>query len=571
MYQELKEVWEQLIGPGSPFEVTETTIDDFTIKTYASVPPSLREIWLSTAAYGDRDYLVYEQDRWSYQQAHQSVASIANWLQQQDVGPGDSVAIAMRNFPEWMLTYWACVSTGVVAVGINAWWVSDELDYGLQDSKPKVIICDQERLERFAEIADKFPDVKVVGVRLDEESSITIPQGITPFSEVESGTGALPEKQVGPEDVACIFYTSGTTGRPKGAQLTHRGCVNNIMNIAFWATAMKTATAKATGVDPSADAPPSPPGAALIVTPLFHVTANNCVAHASTLTGGKLVHMYRWDAEEALKLIEREQITTMSGVPVMSRELLSHPKFSEYDTSSLQAMGGGGAPLQPDLVKKIDSNVKSAKPSTGYGMTETSGIITASGGDFFVNKPASCGRAMPTFEAKCVNENGEEVPLGQIGELWVKGAPVIKGYLNRPEATAESITDGWLHTGDVAKMDEDGFIYIVDRVKDMVLRGGENIYCAEVEAVLFEIEGVGECCVFAVKDDRLGEEVGAAIVVKPGADLSAEQIRDYSTIHMAKHKIPRYIWMLTEPLPRNANGKYLKKQLRDTLETKDAV
>lgn len=571
MYQELTEVWETLIAPGSPFEVTEATIDNFSVKTYTSAPPSLREVWLASAGFGDRDYLVYEEDRWSYQQAHQSVAAIGQWLKEQGVEPGDSVAIAMRNFPEWMLTYWACVSTGVVAVGINAWWVADELEYGLQDSKPKVVICDQERLERFAEIAHKFPDVTVVGVRLDEDSTLTVPQGVFPFSELEGASPSLPDVQVGPEDVACIFYTSGTTGRPKGAQLTHRGCVNNIMNIAFWATAMKTATAKASGVELPTNPPPSPPAAALIVTPLFHVTANNCVAHAATLTGGKLVHMYRWDAEEALKLIEREQITTMSGVPVMSRELLSHPKFSEYDTSSLQAMGGGGAPLQPDLVKKIDSSVKSARPSTGYGMTETSGIITASGGDFFVNKPASCGRAMPTFEAKCVDGNGQEVPLGQIGELWVKGAPVIKGYLNRPEASAESITDGWLHTGDVAKMDEDGFIFIVDRVKDMVLRGGENIYCAEVESVLFEIEGVVECCVFAVKDDRLGEEVGAAIVVKPNSELTPEQIRDYSAAHMAKHKIPRYIWLLADPLPRNANGKYLKKQLRDTLQVEDAV
>ena len=287
------------------------------------------------------------------------------------------------------------------------------------------------------------------------------------------------------------------------------------------------------------------------------------------MNGGKLVHMYKWDAGDALQLIERERITSMSGVPVMSRELISHPDFSSRDTSSLMSLGGGGAQLQPDLVGKIDASVATARPGTGYGMTETCGIITSIGGDFFVDRPESCGPAMPSFEAQIVNADGETVTEGT-GELWVRGAPVIKGYLNRPEATAETITDGWLHTGDVARIDEDGFIYIVDRVKDMVLRGGENVYCSEVETVLFQIEAIAECSVFGVPDDRLGEEVGAAIYLHPGASETAESIRSFAGALMAKHKIPRYIWLLDSPLPRNANGKFLKRELREILAPADA-
>ena len=310
--------------------------------------------------------------------------------------------------------------------------------------------------------------------------------------------------------------------------------------------------------------------AALVVTPLFHVTANNCVAHSMTMAGGKLVHMYKWDPGKALELIEAEKITVMSGVPVMSRELITHPKFSSTDTSSLKSVGGGGAQIQPDLVQKIEKTVATARPSTGYGMTETSGIITAIAADFFLDKPESAGPAMPCFEAQCFDEDGNALGVGELGELWVRGAQVIRGYLNRPEETSETITGGWLHTGDIAKIDEDGFIYIVDRKKDMVLRGGENIYCTEVEAVIYEHDSVSEVSVFGVPDRRLGEEVGAAIFLASGKSLSATELRSFLNQRIAKHKIPRFIWFTETPLPRNASGKFLKRKLQDELELENA-
>ncbi|WP_374655804.1 class I adenylate-forming enzyme family protein [Phenylobacterium sp.] len=562
-YRELKQAWAELTGAGAPFEVVEIPVRGNMIRTFKNAPPSVRELWLSTAQFADRDYLVYQDDRLTYAEAHAQVNAIAAWLFEQGVQPGDRVAIAMRNYPEWMLVYWACLSVGVAAVGMNAWWVPDEMEYAFKDAAPKVVFADAERLARIYERPSMVEGIKVVAVRTEP------PAGAVAYAEVIAGGGAMPQVAVDPDADACIFYTSGTTGFPKGAQLTHRGCVHNLMNMGFSGQVQALATARGTGVpiDPTV-APPIP--VALITTPLFHVTANNCGAYAVTAGGGKLVLMYRWDAGEALRLIEREKVTAMSGVPTMARELINHPDFAATDTSSLLTLGGGGAQLPPDLVGKIDGAVKTARPNTGYGMTETCGIITAVAADFFVDKPDSCGPAMPSFEAKCVDDDGNAVPTGQLGELWVKGAPVIKGYINRPEATAESITDGWLHTGDIARIDEDGFIFIVDRKKDMVLRGGENVYCAEVEAGIFRHPAVAEVTVFGVPDERLGEEVGAAVVLRPGEFVTPDALRTHLGDLMAKHKIPRYLWFMPDPLPRNASGKFLKRELRQTLKPEDA-
>ncbi|MCI3131596.1 class I adenylate-forming enzyme family protein [Phenylobacterium aquaticum] len=562
-YQELKQAWAELTAPGAPFEIAVAEVRGVPIRTFKNVPPSVREFWLSTAAFADRTYLVYQDERITYAEAHQQVASIANWLMANGVVPGDRVAIAMRNYPEWMLIYWACVSIGVAAVGMNAWWTTEEMAYALKDSAPKAVFADAERLARIQERPEMAGDAKLVGVRL----AAPAPR-VTPYAEVIATGGTLPDVTVDPDADACIFYTSGTTGFPKGAQLTHRGCVANLFNMISCGQAQALATQRATGVQPPAEAPIP---VSLLTTPLFHVTANNCGAYMTTAAGGTMVLMYRWDAGEALKLIQREKVTAMSGVPVMSRELITHPEFDKHDVSSLMSLGGGGAQLPPDLVHKIDSSVKSARPNTGYGMTETCGIITSVSGDFFVDRPDSAGPPVPTLEVKCVDDDGNTVPRGQVGELWVRGAPVIKGYINRPEATAESITDGWLHTGDVARIDEDGFIYIVDRKKDMVLRGGENVYCAEVEATLYRHPAVAECSVFGVPDARLGEEVAAAVHLRPGMTVTGDELRAHCAGLIAKHKAPRYIWILSEPLPRNASGKFLKRELREKLALEEAA
>lgn len=562
MFDTLAVVWDEWTGPGGPFEITQRVIHGVEQRDYQSAPPNLRAFWQSTEGHGARDYLVYQGERTSYAQAHEYTRSIAQFLAQNGVKSGDRIAIAMRNYPEWMLIYWAAVSMGVSVVGMNAWWVEEEMAYALDDAKPKVLFLDQERLARFQAIADRFEAVTLVGVRLPADQT-----GVVPYEEVLQSESVWPEAEIDPDQDACIFYTSGTTGKPKGAQLTHRSCIANVLNLVFMTGVQAEALRRLADAESGAAA--SPP-VALVATPLFHVTANNCVAYLATLAGGTLVHMYKWDVIEAMQLIEREKVTALSAVPMMSREIILHPDFHNYDLSSLQSMGGGGAALQPDLVHKIDQEMASAKPNTGYGMTETSGIISSLGAEFFVNKPASCGRAVPTLEAMCVNADGQPLGVGEIGELWVRGSNVIKGYLNRPEATAESLTDGWLHTGDVAYIDEDGCIFLVDRAKDMVIRGGENVYCAEVENAVFSHDAVAECAVFSVPDDRLGEEVGAAVYLRPGKEVSADALRDHVKQQLAAFKAPKYIWFVQDPLPRNANGKFVKRTLQETLAVANA-
>ena len=564
-YAELKTAWAELTAPGASFEVETINVRGVPLRAYKVAPPSGRELWLASAAFAEREYLIYLGERITYAQAHAQVNAVAAWLTERGIAPGDRVAIAMRNYPEWMLIYWACLCLGVAAVGMNAWWVTEELEYALKDSAPKVVFADAERLARILERPDMAAGATLVAVRTDP-----VPADVVDWRSVVATPGAMPQRSVDPDADACIFYTSGTTGFPKGAQLTHRGCINNLLSVVFAGQVGALATARATGVAIDPDAP-APIPVVLATTPLFHVTANNCGAYAATAGGGKIVLMHRWDAKTALTLIEAEKVTAMSGVPVMSRELISHPDFAKHDLSSLMSLGGGGAQLPPDLVAKIDAAVASARPNTGYGMTETCGIITAVAADFFVDKPDSAGPAMPCYETQCVDDAGHAAPPGEVGELWVRGAQVIKGYINRPDATAEAITDGWLHTGDIARVDQDGFVFIVDRKKDMVLRGGENVYCVEVEACLYRHPAVAEACVFGVADERLGEEVAAAVVLRPGETLTGEALRIHCAPIMAKHKIPRYLWLLDEPLPRNASGKFLKRQVKETLATEDAV
>ncbi len=571
MIEQYQEAWDELTAPGAQFATKVIEVRGVPIKVFESALPTMRTVWEMARGYGDRDYIVYEDERYTFAEADAIIRALAARLVDvHGVQPGDRVALAMRNYPEWVLGYWATISIGAAVVGMNAWWTSEEMKFGLSDSKPKVLIADGERVERVLAVLDELRDdapLELLTVRYDGD----LPDGAERWDDVIDPAAApaeLPTVEIDPDDDACIFYTSGTTGFRKGAQLTHRGSVHNLLNIVFMTTVAGLASAKA-GIGP----PPAPtdengqPKQAVFMapTPLFHVTANNCLLHPATISGGRIVFTYKWDAGRALELIEREGVTNFSGVPTMSRELLMHPGWATRNTSTLAGMGGGGAPLQPDLVDKIDKSLAGGAPSTGYGLTETHGIVTANSGSLYVAKPSSCGRVVPTLEAKLVDENDNEVPAGQPGELCVRGAIVIKGYLNRPDATADAIRDGWFHTGDVATIDDDGFVFIVDRIKDMVLRGGENVYCSEVEAAIYELDGVAEAAVFGVPDDRLGEIVGAAIVLAPGASMTEDQLVARLGEHLAKFKVPERVWFLSDALPRNANGKFVKRDLKESL------
>jgi len=558
---------QEIEGPGSPFEVTTVTVRGVEVKTFAAAPPNMRFIWELTAAHGDKKYLVYEDESYTYNEIHAQVRKLAHYLVSQGVQRGDRVALSMRNYPEWVVGYWATVSLGAAVVGMNAWWTPTEMEYALNDSKPKILIVDDERLERFSQIPNA-PSAHVISVRTDR----ALPAGGARWIDVMAAAdpGSLPPADIDPDDDATIFYTSGTTGFPKGAQLHHRGSVINVMNIASMTGAATAGIAKAVATGALKEAPPAPPALPPVFmapTPLFHVTACNCILHPATLVGGTLVLMYKWDPGRALELIEREKCTNFSGVPTMGRELLLHPDWKTRDTSSLAAISGGGAAVQPDLVEKIDKELEHGTPTTGYGMTETHGIITANTSLWYTSKPESCGPAVPTLDVKLVDEEGRDLPRDPAitGILCVKGAITIKGYLNRPEATAETIKEGWLNTGDIARIDADGFIYIVDRAKDMVIRGGENVYCSEVETAIYRHDAIAEAAVFGIPDERLGEEVAACIVLQPGKSVGEDELRAFLKQTLASYKIPSKLWFRGEPIPRNASGKFLKRELRKEL------
>lgn len=556
----------ELDAPGSPFATTTIEVRGVKLRSFASAPPNMRAIWEASTAHASKDYLVYEDERYTYAEVHAQVRRLAAHLVGHGVHHGSRVAIALRNYPEWVVSYWATVSIGAVVIGINAWWTAPELEYAFNDSEPAVLIADDERLERLNHMPEQRP-MHVIAVR----SERVVPGGSTPWADVMASNdpGTLPDASIDPDDDATIFYTSGTTGFPKGAQLTHRGSVDNIYNIIVMGLATTMAEQKAIAAGESHDPPlPAPAQRVLMVpTPLFHVTACNCVMHAGTIAGAKLVLMRKWAAGRALELIEREGVTNFSGVPTMSREMLLHPDWALRNTSTLQGMGGGGAALQPDLVDKIADALKEGQPTTAYGMTETCGIITSNSAELYLAKPESCGSIVPTLEAKLVDEAGNDLPVDAktVGILCVRGSIVIKGYINRPEATADAIRDGWLNTGDIARIDDDGFVFIVDRAKDMVLRGGENVFCSEVETAIYHHDAVAEAAVFGIPDDRLGEDVAAVVVLRPGHTLTADALLEFLAASLAQYKIPAKVWFRTESIPRNASGKFLKRELRAEL------
>jgi long-chain acyl-CoA synthetase len=449
------------------------------------------------------------------------------------------------------VSFAAITAIGAISVSLNAWWTEEELDFALDDSGAKVLIADQERVERARPAARRL-GVQVLAVRAEGEPDVDHWRETLPFG------APMPEVAVDPGDDATILYTSGTTGRPKGAVSTHRAIVQALFGFACRASVDRVR-------NPAAEAPEGPP-VFILVVPLFHVTG--CVpVMLSCLFGGlKLVMMHKWDPDRALELIERERVTNFVGVPTQSWDLLASPRFAETDTSSLRSVGGGGAPAPPELVRKVSTSFAKAAPGIGYGMTETNAYGPQNGGADYVTHPTSTGRATPILQVEVRDPEGRAVPVGERGEIWFKGPNLIRGYWNRPDATAEVLVDGWLRSGDIGRIDEEGFVYVEDRAKDMVLRAGENVYCAEVEAVLYEHPAVHEAAVFGVPHERLGEEVAAAVMLRPGAEASAEDLQAHVAEHLAAFKVPTRITFTGEPLPRNAAGKILKRDLRVSID-----
>lgn len=550
--------WDEAVravtGPGGPFEIAEADVLGQRVKAWKNAPPSLRALFAASRARGDATFLVYEDERWSFDEVMRKVDALAAALvHRYGVAPGDRVAIAMRNYPEWVVAFAAITSVGAVSVSLNAWWTTEELEYALRDSGSRVAIADAERVARIAPLLGALA-LRVVAVRSEGE----LPAGAERLADVVREGEAMPEVEVGPDMDATILYTSGTTGHPKGAVSTHRAVLSALLAFA----ARGAINAAMGGGMPAGH--PYPPSFILVV-PLFHVTGCVPVMLSCFAAGYRLVMMYKWDPARALELIERERVTQFVGVPTQSWDLLECPDFARRDTSSLVNVGGGGAPAPPELVRRVDRSFATARPNIGYGMTETNAYGPGNSGDDYLRKPTSCGRAVPVLEIRVTDASGGVLGPNEVGEIWFRGPNLIRGYWNRPEATAETIVDGWLRSGDIGRIDEEGFVYVQDRAKDMVLRAGENVYCAEVEAALYEHPDVYEAAVFGVPHPRLGEEVAAAVVPRPGRSLDADGLRSFLSGHLAPFKIPTRIALQVEPLPRNPAGKILKRSLRDAL------
>jgi len=534
-----------LTGAGGPFAITECEIRGQNLKVFEAMPPSLRALFETARGRGEEIFLVYEDERWSFSKTMEQVDAMGALLvKRYGIRPGDRVAIAMRNYPEWITAFAAITSIGAVAVSMNAWWKVEELAYGLEDSGARVLICDPQRLnDALGALADS--ELRALVVRGEG----ALPEAADHLDEVLELGAPLPDVQIGPDDDVTILYTSGTTGNPKGA--------------------VCRATASAM-MKPEDTAGHPYPNCFILSVPLFHVTGCVAVMLSCFASGARLVMMYKWDPERALELIERERVTHFVGVPTMSWDLLESPDFAIRDTSSLLSVGGGGAPAPPELVRRIDSNFKSGRPGIGYGMTETNAYGPQNAGDDYMRKPTSAGRVVPIVELRVTGENDVPLATGEVGEIWFRGPNLIRGYWNQPEATAETLVDGWLRSGDIGRIDEEGFIYVQDRAKDMVLRGGENIYCAEVEAALYEHEGVYEAAVFGLPHERLGEEVAAAVHPKAGRTLDVAELREHVAARLAAFKVPSHIEITPTPLPRNPAGKFLKRELREDIARRRA-
>ena len=568
MVTSIGEAHAQLTAPGQMFELETVEIDGCSVRTWKNAPPNLRAVLEQSAARGDLGFLVYappriegasEDETMSFGEHFRAAAHLATILRDRyGVPKGDRVAIAMRNYPEWSVAFWAAAAAGAVVVPLNAWWTAPELVYGFEDSGSKVVFLDEERVGR---LADDLPALGLAGVIVAKAKG-DLPAEVQRFEDVLGDVPAdatLPDVELHPEDDATIFYTSGTTGKPKGALGTHRNICSNLLSLVFANARRALRSSKPQAAEPEGQ------NTYLLSVPFFHATGCHSVLVANLAFGGKIVIMHKWDPERALELIEREKVTTFGGVPSMVWQVLESPSFDTRDTSSVRSIGYGGAPAPPELVRRIEAMFPGRTPSNGYGLTETSSVTTMNAGDDYIAKPKSVGVPVAVCEVKVVDPDGNEVPVGEVGELWIKGPNVVKGYWNKPEATEAAFGGGWFRSGDGARLDEDGFVYIVDRIKDMVIRGGENVYCAEIEAAMFEHPEVSDVAVIGVPHDVLGEEVGAVVLRTPGSSVTAEELQAHVKERLAAFKVPAHFFFRDEPLPRNPQGKVLKRELKDEL------
>lgn len=551
----------QLTGADGPFEIVVEDVLGKPTQVYRHRMHALGELVAKSEERSDATWLVQGDRRLTFAEHDLAVRRCASHLTALGIGRGDRVAICSANCPEWVIVFWACALVGAIAVPLNAWWKTEELEFGLADSGARVLVADEKRVELVRPVLGALPAVEHIFAIGDSPNPVA-----RPFTNLidDHDQSVLPDPtgtDVDEDDIFAILYTSGTTGRPKGATITHRQILANLQNI------IVLGVAHARRGKPPAETVAGVQSASLLVVPLFHVTGCLSTMTVGYATGAKLVLMPtgRFDPVAAMQVIETERVTSIGGVPTIMWRIIEAPERSRYDLSSVQRASYGGAPAAPELVERIADAFPNLRKTltTAYGLTETASVATAHGGDDYFAHPGSVGRPAPTVELKIVGEDDAEMAVGEAGEIWIKGPNVMAhGYWNRPDANAASFTDGWFHTGDIGRVDGDGFVYIVDRAKDLIIRAGENIACVEIENVLFQHPDIVDAAVVGVAHPVLGEEVKAVVQVKPGATVTADELRDFCRPHLADFKVPQHVEIRSEPLPRNPAGKVLKNLLR---------
>ena len=542
-----------LTAKDAPYELVEVEVRGHMCRAFKQAPDTLRALY--ETARSEVEFFIYLDERLDFETSWQKACTLANHMvEDYGIEKGDRVAISMRNYPEWALSFMAITSIGGIACALNSLWQADEIDYALQDAQPKLLIVDEDRLRQVSSCKNIPADLKIIGARCTGPTPENLQAITRSWEDVMSGTqcDTMVSVDLGPDDDATMLYTSGSTGHPKGAVSSHRNVISALLSWELDAYA-----AVGSGLFDMPDESQQP--AALLGVPLFHVSGAHAVFLSSFRAQRRVIAMHKWDPAEAARLIESERVTQFVAPAAMTGDLVNYARDNQRDLSSLALVGGGGAARAPEQVARIKQHL-STRPNTGWGMTETNAIGTNIAGDDYLERPESSGRCSAVLDMRIVDEEGCALPAGQRGELQVRGTSVIRGYWNRPDANAETFDGPWLRTGDVAYFDELGFVFIVDRIKDLVIRGGENIGCGAVEAAFLEHPDIIEASVYGLPDERLGEELGATLYATNPVDEN--QLRAFLSEKLARFEVPRYIYVQNQTLPRIASGKVLKRQLR---------
>lgn len=544
----------QLTGPGGPFEIVVEPVRGLPMKNFKNRERSLRDKIALAALHGEREFIVQGDRRVTYRDFARRVWGAARTLRDgQGLRRGDRMAILAYNSPDWLMALFGASSIAAGVVGLNGWWTPEEIAFGLADSGSRFLVVDERLYSRAEKAIAQVPSVEKVFY-----IGSTPPRGTIPIEEILVADDEVPTDPVEEDDPFVLLYTSGTTGRPKACITTHRGTIAQVLGVTF-ASVVGMILGTGGGLSSEGDPPTT-----LVTSPLFHVAGLHSSVCTGLTAGLKLVFLEgRFEPETVMQLIEREQIAIWGGVPALIHRLVHHPRLGSYDLTSLRSISFGAAPMPPETIERARA-VLPIEPSMtqAYGLTETHGIVTVNAGKDLLGRKASIGRPIPILDLKVTDEEGRERPDGEPGELRIFGPTVTPGYWNRPDATAETVVDGWLRTGDIGYRDRAGFFFLVDRLKDMILRGGENVYCVEIENALAEHAQIEEAAVLGMPDRELGERVKAIVRLVPGARLSAEAVQRHVASRLARFKVPEVVEFTDRPLPRNPAGKLLKNALR---------